>query len=134
MVGPELDLGDYNQIKRQPESHGTDQQYLVPVKEEESAARILEGTYFPAVFEYPVQFNADVWTWCGQYKNSIAGVIIFYYCNIREEDPGFQIGKSHSEPIKFPPLTFSKAGTGSFVVWGWGLGGSECMALSRPRP
>ena len=71
MVGPELDLGDYNQIKRQPESHGTDQQYLVPVKEEESAARILEGTYFPAVFEYPVQCYV-MWERKAKEKNHIS--------------------------------------------------------------
>lgn len=58
----------------------------------------------------------------------------YFYCNVRGEDPGFPIGKSYSEPIEFPPLTSSEAGMASTVVWGLGLGGSECMVLSKSRP
>lgn len=53
----------------------------------------------------------------GQCKNSIAAVITFYCYNIREEVPGFQVRKSHSESIKSPPLTSLQAGTASLVVW-----------------
>lgn len=52
----------------------------------------------------------------------MAAVIIFYYCNIREEEPGFPLGKSHGESIKFPPLTSSDTGMGSLGVWGWIVG------------
>lgn len=63
----------------------------------------------------------------------MAAVIIFYYCNIREEEPSFPLGKSHGESIMFPPLTSSDTGMGSLGVWGWIEGQGQGPEALWPR-